>query len=595
MNCYSPEAEQAVIGSLLLDNTTWPMVQDRLSFKDFYRREHQVLFDLIAKKLEQGECIDALTLSHEIKDIPELKEANGEVYVLELLNQTYKTANISSYVEIVKEHAKRRKFREILDYLKEYTNSDINFLIQHAQIEIKQLEEKKQSKPEVLSERFSDIKQEPINWLWPERIARGKVTLLAGNPGLGKSQITASLAAIVTTGGIWPADGTICRPGSVIVLSAEDDPADTIGPRLKAAGADLAKAHFLKCIQILDKQGKLLQKTFSLKTDLTRLDKFLETINDVALLIIDPITAYLGDTDSYKNAEVRGLLEPLRALAAKHNLAVLAISHLNKASNQDPLMRVSGSLAFVASARAAYVVAPDSNDNNRRLLLPIKNNIGNDKTGFAYSIEGCTLNNGISTSRVLWEAQTVDIKAHEAMSVSSTDPEETSALKEAVEFLSDLLKDRSLSVKKIKTLAHQSGHSWITIRRAKEQLGAIHKKELFGGDWIWRLPKNENQLAQVSAQVAHTKKDELFEHFEQHGDILDNSPNKYPNYISLINNSEHLSTKTDHVAQKAQSAQRNHIGGVEQHDEQDGLRPSLTDAEEDAVYFDVTDVEVADE
>jgi putative DNA primase/helicase len=593
---YSLEAEQAVIGSLLLDNTAWPDIQDRLSFKDFYRREHQVLFDLISKKLAQGEGIDALTLSNEIKEISELKETNSEVYVFELLNQTFSTANIISYVEIVKEHAQRRQFKEILNYLDTHSSeSDVKTLVKQAHQEFAKLElASLPTDHSVFSQLFSDIPHQSINWLWPGRIARGKVTIMAGNPGLGKSQITASLAAIVTTGGIWPVDNIPCQIGSVIFLSAEDDPGDTIGPRLNAAGADLSKARYLKCVHTKNKQGKLLQKSFSLKTDITNLDKFLDEVQDVALLIIDPITAYLGETDSYKNAEVRALLSPLSELAAKHNLAVLAISHLNKAAGQDPLMRVSGSLAFVAAARAAFLIAQDPNDDNRRLLLPMKNNIGNDKTGLAFSIESYSLESGIYTSRIVWENEAVEVKAHEVMS-SSPDPEETSALKEAVEFLSDLLKDRPLSVKKIKTLAHQSGHSWITIRRAKEQLGIRPKKEFLSGEWIWRLPTDGNQLAQVDVQVAHTKKDEHLEHLEQHGQYLNDSKENSLRLVQSLHNLNNFSTKVNHVAQGAQHAHVVQVGKDEQHDEQDELRPLLTDPEEDAVYFDVTDVEVADE
>lgn len=493
MDYYSLEAEQAVLGSLLLDNTKWPVVQARLSINDFYRREHQVLFDLISKKLEQGQFVDALSLSNEVKTIPELKEINGEIYVFELFRQTYSAANIATYVDIVKSYYQRRKFKELLDYLIKQANlADFEKFIQEAQSGLSNLEQKEITQDHgILYQCFSEVKQQPINWLWPGRIARGKVTIIAGNPGLGKFQITASIAAVVTTGDIWPVDKVSCQPGSVIFLSAEDDPSDTLAPRLSAAGADLSKSHFLKCVQTKNGHGKLLQKTFSLKTDITNLDKLLEEIKDVKLLIIDPITAYLGETDSYKNAEIRALLTPLSELAAKHNLAILAISHLNKTSSQDPLMRVSGSLAFVAAARAAFLIAQDPNDDNRRMLLPMKNNIGNDKTGLAYSIESYALENGIFTSRIVWETEPVDIKADEVMS-SAPDPDESSALKEAIEYLSDLLKDRPLTVKKIRTLTHQSGHSWMTIRRAKDQLGITHKKELISGEWVWRLPLFEN-------------------------------------------------------------------------------------------------------
>lgn len=144
MNYYSPEAEQAVLGGLLRDNTVWPIVQEQLSFKDFYRREHQILFDLISKKLQQGEYVDALSLSNEVKTIPELKEINGEIYVFELFKQTYSISNIASHAAIIKSHSQRRKFKEILDYLDKQANEgDVKKLIQQAQIELNHLEPEK--------------------------------------------------------------------------------------------------------------------------------------------------------------------------------------------------------------------------------------------------------------------------------------------------------------------------------------------------------------------------------------------------------------------------------------------------------------------
>ncbi|MES2141468.1 MAG: AAA family ATPase [Pseudomonadota bacterium] len=409
---FSLEAEQAVLGSLLIDNTTWLQVADQLTAKNFYKAEHQYLFQLIAQKLEKGESVDALTLSNEVKIIPALKGINGESYVFELMHNTHSTANVAAHAAIIKDHAQHRQIKELLQHLNTYADeTDVKTLIQYAHTQFAQME--LASLPinhGILSQLFSEIPHQPINWLWPERIARGKVSIIAGNPGLGKSQITASLAAIVTTGGIWPVDNTACLPGSVMFLSSEDDPGDTIGPRLKAAGADLAKARFLKCVQTKNKQGRILEKSFSLKTDIANLDKFLEEIHDITLLIIDPITAYLGETDSYKNAEVRALLAPLSELAAKYNLAIVGISHLNKAVGQDPLMRVSGSLAFVAAARAAYLVAQDPNDENRRFLLPMKNNIGDDKTGLAFSIQSHSLDNNIETSKIIWEQEAVSIK-----------------------------------------------------------------------------------------------------------------------------------------------------------------------------------------
>lgn len=224
--------------------------------------------------------------------------------------------------------------------------------------------------------RISDIEAKPVSWLWPGRIARGKVSIIAGNPGLGKSQLTASIAAVVTTGGLWPVDRRRCEAGNVVFLNAEDDPADTLRPRLEAAGADLERVHFVDGVIVgYLGNGDSSKKQFSLEADLQALSQTLDGLGSVAAVVIDPITAYLGNTDSHKNAEVRALLAPLSELAALRNTAIIGVSHLTKAAGRQALMRVSGSLAFVAAARAAYLVTADPQDKSRRFFLPMKNNV----------------------------------------------------------------------------------------------------------------------------------------------------------------------------------------------------------------------------
>jgi putative DNA primase/helicase len=250
--------------------------------------------------------------------------------------------------------------------------------------------------------RVSDIAARPINWLWQGRIARGKVTMLAGHPGLGKSQLALTIAAIVTTADQWPVDRTRAERGSAIILSAEDDAEDTIRPRLEAASADLERCHVIGAIRDRDNLGRERRRGFSITDDLSRLAGALADIDNPLLVIVDPITAYLGATDSHRNAEVRAALAPLAELAAECQVAILAISHLRKSSDGEAILRLTGSLAFVAAARAAYVVLSDSQNASRRLLLPVKNNLGNDDTGYAYCIEPVKLPGGITTSRIVW-------------------------------------------------------------------------------------------------------------------------------------------------------------------------------------------------
>lgn len=315
--------------------------------------------------------------------------------------------------------------------------------------------------------------------------------MLAGNPGLGKSQITASLAAVATTGGSWPVDRTRCERGNVVFLSAEDDAADTIRPRLEAAGADLSRVFILDAVvEAFNAEGGEIRRTFNLKTDLTRLGAMLAEIGGAAMIVIDPITAYLGEADSHKNAEVRALLSPLSDLAAKHGAAIVCVSHLNKSSAGEAMMRITGSLAFVAAARAAFIVARDPENEARRLFLPLKNNIGNDQTGLAFAIQSAQVKSPagqIETSRVAWEPDPVSVTADEAMTPQG-DPEERSALDDARQFLLGLLADGPVRAGQIKSDADGAGFGWKTIQRAADRLGVERQKDGMKGGWTWKLP-----------------------------------------------------------------------------------------------------------
>lgn len=330
---------------------------------------------------------------------------------------------------------------------------------------------------------ISDIQAKPIHWLWKGRMARGKVSMIAGNPGLGKSQITASMAAIVTNGSRWPVDHSSCEQGQVVFLSAEDDAADTIRPRLEATGAILEKVFIVDAIKDFDSDGQVIKRGFNLKTDLTRLGHLMDELNEVALLIVDPITAYLGGTDSHKNADIRALLSPLGDFASKYDVAIVCVSHLNKGGGTDALMRVSGSLAFVAAARAAFLVAEDA-ENGRRVFLPMKNNIGNDQSGLAFDVIGDTLPNGIETSKIVWHPEPITVTAAEVL---NSDGSTCSALDDAKEFLIDELSAGGVLAKDLQKKAKEAGHGWRTIERAKTALGVKSEKG-FDMQWRWRLP-----------------------------------------------------------------------------------------------------------
>jgi RecA-family ATPase len=193
-------------------------------------------------------------------------------------------------------------------------------------------------------ECLADVEPEPVDWAWKNRLARGKLNLIGGPAGLGKSQLLLDIAKVITTGGVWP-DGTICRLGSVLLLQNEDNLADTVAPRAQAAGVDTSRLFYLRGVREDTAKG-LQERLVQLDRDLGEVEAWLDKRPDVDTLTIDPLNAYLGKADSYKDADVRAVLTPLAALAERRRLMVIVLAHLNKGSGRAASERIAGSPAF---------------------------------------------------------------------------------------------------------------------------------------------------------------------------------------------------------------------------------------------------------
>ncbi len=350
--------------------------------------------------------------------------------------------------------------------------------------------------------RLSDVKPEPIAWLWPGRIALGKLTLIAGDPGLGKSFLTLDMAARVSRGRAWPdAPDVATTAGGVVLLSAEDGIADTIRPRLDAAGADVDRIAALEAIASVGTNGRKGARMFDLSRDLPALEAAIRSVEGCQLVVIDPVTAYLGGVDSHNNAEIRGLLAPLSAIAERHGVAVVAVTHLNKSGGGPAIYRGMGSIAFTAAARAAWVVSKDKDDPRRRLLLPIKNNIAPDTGGLAYRIEPLGVDVG---PVVAWESDPVNVSADEALAGGRDDGGRRTERDDAADWLRDLLAHGPRPARSAEQDARDAGYSIATVRRAKAALGVVSRKPTFDGPWEWTLPEGHAQLRKMLTEDAHT-------------------------------------------------------------------------------------------
>ena len=347
----------------------------------------------------------------------------------------------------------------------------------------------------------------PIRWLWSGWLAAGKIHVLAGAPGTGKTTVALALAATLSLGGRWP-DGERAPTGNVMIWSGEDDPKDTLVPRLVAAGADLSRIDLIT--GYVDTQGT---RAFDPARDTLALDEHIASLETPpALLILDPIVSAVGG-DSHKNAEVRRGLQPLVDLAMLRGCAVMGISHFSKGSaGREPVERVTGSLAFGALARVVLVTARlPEREGGGRLIARGKSNIGPDTGGFAYDLEVCDVEAGIETTRILW-GQALEGSARDLLGRSELTelPEEQTATREAMDWLADYLRTGPAKAKEVQREAREAGISEKALRTARERLDIKPTKSGFSGGWRWKLPREDAQDALVSGEVAHPPEKAIF-------------------------------------------------------------------------------------
>ena len=329
----------------------------------------------------------------------------------------------------------------------------------------------------------STVKIKPIKWIWPGILAAGKFVLLAGDPGLGKSQVSLFICSVISNGGQWPVSGEIYNEkDNILILSAEDGNNDVIVPRLKAVKADLERIHIIEAVKTED--GK--EKTFDLSNDVEKLEKLAMLVDNVKMIIIDPISAYLGKIDSHRNTEVRNALNPVIKFCEEIGACLLCVTHLNKGGGSgNALSRVTGSIAFSAAARASFVITRDPDNPDRRLMLPLKNNLAKDTHGFAYKIEEKEVS-GIITTCVAWESDKINLSAEEVLTTQGGKAENKLF---AEEFLREELKDGfEIPSNELYKRAEEHGISPKVLWNTKDKIGAKACKKGFNEGWVWYLP-----------------------------------------------------------------------------------------------------------
>jgi RecA-family ATPase len=326
---------------------------------------------------------------------------------------------------------------------------------------------------------LSEVEPESVKWLWQGRIPLGKVTMIDGDPGLGKSAITLDLAARVSSSKQMP-DGTVGAYGGVVLISAEDGLADTVRPRLEVAGAD--------CSCILDltsPNGKL----FQIAEHLAELQQAIQQVKAV-LVVIDPVMAFLpARKSSNSDQETRQVLTPLAKLAEKTGAAVVLVRHLNKSETlSNALYRGGGSIAFIGLSRSGLVVAESKRHAPSRVLAMSKCNLAKLAPSLLYQIR----QNGEEIS-VEWNGQSLEMASELLLTAGPQTIRER-----AKEFVSNELSLGRTPSKDLMERGKAEGFSEKTLQRARQELGITAHQTADG--WVCELPAQE--VRRTDGQVA---------------------------------------------------------------------------------------------
>ena len=412
------------------------------------------------------------------------------------------------------------------------------------------------TKPDIHSAGIllSEVKTESVSWLWRGWLALGKLSVIDGDPGFGKSAAVLDIAARVSMGRPFP-DGSRCESGAggVIILSAEDGLADTIKPRLDAAGADTSRIVSLATISVEGEDGRH-ERLLSVPEDIPLIEHEIERIG-AKLVIVDPLMAFLSaEINSHKDQDVRRALAPFAAMADRARVAVHVVRHLSKGDSKSPIYRGGGSIGIIGAARMGSLVAKDPQDDNRRVMAPTKNNLAVQPKSLLYRLEEA--DNG--AVRVVWAGES-ELSAGDLLQTSNG--AEAEGRTEAEYFLSSLLADGPVPSATVLEDAKAAGITESTLRRAKKNLGITPRREnnphghRGEGRWVWELPK----LTMSGQDIRNLQgaQGTGYEHLEQNGhtksvepglnkrDLQDVQPNGQTGLLSAGEHLERAAEKTE--------------------------------------------------
>lgn len=342
---------------------------------------------------------------------------------------------------------------------------------------------------------LSQVQPAPLQWLWPDRLPLGKLSLLLGEPAVGKSLLALDLAARVSAGAPWPdSPETPNQPGGVVLLSTEDSLADIVRPRLDAAGADHSRITAVTSVRrnVLSPLPLPLRAA-CLLPGLVHLETAIQNTPDCRLVLIDPLARSFDQTAHSSHADTRAVIEPLAELAERCHVAVLAVHQAARTARGFAVQKMLAQLS-PGAARTAWALVPAADSPDRRFFLPVKNTVSQLSSPLACSI---TRRQHQQAPTVLWEQQPPDIPAELDIRRIATYEDHC----DAADWLRDALARGPVETDEIFREAEHHGYSQKLIRHAFRRLHALRARQTHGsnGYWYWALPEHEQKLQRIVA------------------------------------------------------------------------------------------------
>lgn len=311
---------------------------------------------------------------------------------------------------------------------------------------------------------FSEVRARKVDWLWHPYIPFGKITVIQGDPGDGKTTLILNIAALLSRGLPMPESTDYSLPTSVLYQSAEDGAEDTLKPRLMSAGANCSRIAFID------------ESEYGLTLNDVRIENAIKETK-ARLLVLDPLQAYLGEGNEMNRADgVRPMLKQLAAVAERTGCAIVIVGHMNKASGSKSIYRGLGSIDITAVARSVLLVGRIKNDTPVRVMAQLKNSLAKEGTPIAFEIN--------EDSGIRWIGE-YDISVDELLNGESGAPSDSGKVTVVMEKLTELLADEEVPCGRLYEMFREMDMGKRTVDRAKKALGVRSVKRADG--WYWML------------------------------------------------------------------------------------------------------------